>query len=370
MAVEDALSKLGFEDIGDEEMNPLEDPGLEPQNYVDLTGDEAEVEDKEEAGESASGEATEDKPEGDTLDKTFEDLFKEKYGEEYDIVKKDEYSSLKAKAEAERLEDMFEEESLGLLKNVATSGLDWKKIKNIADVQTLDIESLSPLESIAKQLQLESGLTKEEINLELREFKKLEKVDLDVLDEDDLEEHYAKKAKFSRLEREAKKYLGSLKDQDDYKLPVLKDNSQASEEALKAKKAEYEELVNRYESEVSKFVSEKNEIGVELGEDDTFNFKLSEDQKTKVQDLMKNVNNLHTLFMTDNGADYNKMMSFIAGGLYHTDMLKARDNTSSNKGEERAIKSINNVDLGAKDKTSGGSGKKSLLDQVREFHKS
>jgi hypothetical protein len=361
--------KFGLEPVDENDLQELGQPLEEPENVItaeDLeTGQQAE-------GSQESAELG-DKPEegvteGDTISKTFEEMFAEKYGEDFEVVKKEEYSSLKEKAEKERLEDLFNPESLDLLKNVASSGLDWNKIKDIADIQTLDVESLSPLESIAKSLQIKEGLTQEEINLELREFKKLEKVDLEDLDEDEKDEFYAKKARLGRLEREAKKFLDSQKDSEDYKLPSFAKQQQASEEALKQQQDEFEKLKGQYESEVSEFLKEKSSLSLDLGEENKFDFNLTEDQKAEVHKAMNNINSLHTLFITDKGVDYQKMMNFIAGGLFSTDLVKSSYNSATNKGEENAVKNMNNVTLGNKGKSGKSGTEGSLLQQLVQFN--
>lgn len=363
--------KFGLEPVDENDLENIGQPIEEPENVItpedlpsgqqgdntpELEGDKTPTGDEEPAGE------------GDTISKTFEEMFAEKYGEDFEVVKKEDYSSLKEKAERERLEDLFSEDSLNLLKDVASSGLDWNKIKDIAEIQTLDVSSLSPLEAIAKSLQIKEGLTQEEINLELREFKKLDKIDLEDLDEDEKDEFYAKKARLGRLEREAKKFLDSQKDSDSYKLPSFAKQQQASEEALKSQQEELQSLKNRYESEVSEFLQDKSSLSLDLGEENKFDYNLTEDQKSEVHKVMNNINNLHTLFITDKGVDYQKMMNFIAGGLFSTDLVKSSYNSAANKGEENAVKNMNNVTLGSKGKSGKTSNEGSLLQQLVEFN--
>lgn len=366
--------KFGLEPVGEEDIQNLNQPLEEPSDVI--TAEDLDVPqpgsttEEPVSPESTNVEepAVEGNPKGDTISKTFEEMFSEKYGEGYEVVNTEEYSSLKEKAEKERLEDLFTQESLDLLKDVASSGLDWNKLKSIADVQTLDSESLSDIEAIAKSLKIKEGLSQEEINLELREFKRLDKVDLEDMDEDEKEAHYAKLARLKRLGRAAKKELGSLKDSDSYKLPSFAKKQQASEEALKLQQEEYEGLKSQYESEVSEFLKEKSSLSYELGEDNKFDYNFTEDQKAEVHQVMNNINNLHTLFMTDKGVDYQKMMNFIAGGLYSTDLVKSSMNSAASKGEESAVKSMNNVTLGNKGKSVNVSGEAPLLQQLVSFN--
>ena len=107
----------------------VDEPQLEESTEAEEVGNEEQVEDS-----TGVEETVEDQ--GDTI--SFEDTFKEKYGSIEELEEK--IRSLTEKANAPRLEDDFESDSVDMLKKVLSSGFDWNKLKEIAEVKTLDVD--------------------------------------------------------------------------------------------------------------------------------------------------------------------------------------------------------------------------------------
>jgi len=287
----------------------------------------------------------------------------EKYGklEEFD----NHYSSLKTKAEQERYEDKFSEESRGRLDKLLGSDLSWSKIKEIANVQTLDVEKLDGRQAMAKALELDQGLTPDEIKNELFDYDQLNNVDLEELDERELIKHKSDVSKFARLERESKSYLSTLKEDERFSLPELANQEEVSDETLKSQDEERKNAIQAYESDVSSHVSSFNELDIEIGEDKSFKYEISAEDKQEIESRMKGVNNYYTNFMNDGKLDMKSMSETMAKGLLFDKAIKAALESQSNAGEEAAVKKINNTNFNANQSAPSDSGK-SIMQQIAE----
>jgi uncharacterized protein (UPF0335 family) len=257
---------------------------------------------------------------------------------------------LTEKAESPRLEDEFESDSVDMLKKVLSSGFDWNKLKEISEINTLDVDKLSGRQALSKMLEMRDGLSKAEINLKLRDYDRLKEEDVSLMDSDEIMEHEAVLAQYERLQREGRDFLSGVKNDDKYSLPDLK-KSENNQELLDNQKKEYEELKNLYESSVKSSVDEFNEISIVLGEDE-FSFELSDEMKQEVQDVMFNINDYHKNFVGDNGVDFGGMQTVIAKGLYFDEAMKSLLELNTNEGKVEAVKDINNVVDKSKAKSS------------------
>lgn len=316
----------------------VDEPQLEESTEAEEVGNEEQVEDS-----TGVEETVEDQ--GDTI--SFEDTFKEKYGSVEELEEK--IRSLTERADAPRLEDDFESDSVDMLKKVLSSGFDWNKLKEIAEVKTLDVDGLSGRQALSKMLEMKDGLSKAEINLKLREYDRLKEEDVSLMDSDEKLEHEAKLAQYERLQRQGKEFLSSIKGDDKYALPELK-KTENNPELLEKQQKEYEELKNLYESSVVESVNGFNEINVILGEEE-FSFELSDEMKQEVQDVMFNINDYHKNFVGDNGVDFGEMQTVIAKGLYFDEAMRSLLELNTNEGKVEAVKDINNV----VDKSKGAS---------------
>lgn len=316
----------------------VDEPQLEESTEAEEVGNEEQVEDS-----TGVEEAVEDQ--GDTI--SFEDTFKEKYGSIEELEEK--IRSLTERADAPRLEDDFESDSVDMLKKVLSSGFDWNKLKEIAEVKTLDVDGLSGRQALSKMLEMKDGLSKAEINLKLREYDRLKEEDVSLMDSDEKLEHEAKLAQYERLQKQGKEFLSSIKGDDKYALPELK-KTENNPELLEKQQKEYEELKNLYESSVVESVNGFNEINVILGEEE-FSFELSDEMKQEVQDVMFNINDYHKNFVGDNGVDFGEMQTVIAKGLYFDEAMRSLLELNTNEGKVEAVKDINNV----VDKSKGAS---------------
>jgi hypothetical protein len=331
------IIKEGESSVESVRSGEVEETNLEETNVEDSSVENEEV-------QSEGSEAVES--EGDTL--SFEDTFNEKYGSIENL--EDKIRSLTEKAESPRLEDEFESDSVDMLKKVLSSGFDWNKLKEIAEIKTIDVDGLSGRQALSKMLEMKEGLSKAEINLKLRDYDRLKEEDVSLMDSDETLEHEAKLAQYERLQREGRDFLSGVKNDDKYSLPDLK-KSENNQELLDNQKKEYEELKSLYESGVESSVNEFDEISIVLGEDE-FSFELSDEMKQEVQDVMFNINDYHKNFVGDNGVDFGGMQTVIAKGLYFDEAMKSLLELNTNEGKVEAVKDINNVVDKSKAKSS------------------
>lgn len=375
MGLEDFLSSQTGEDIV---LTDSKEESVDKPEVAETEASATEEPTSEEAVDSSEenkAEKTEETEETEKVDSptasSFEEMWAERMGEKYGKLEDfdDHYSSLKAKSEQERYEDKYSEESRDRLDKLLESGTSWEKIKEIANVQTLDVEKLTGRQAMAKALELDQGLTRAEIENELYDYDQLKNVDLDDLDDRELIKHNSDLSKFARLERESKSYLSELKQDKRFSLPELAKKEEVSEETLKAQEKMREDAIRAYETDVSNQVSSLNNLDIKIGEKDVFKYELTKEDKQIVESQMKGVNNYYTNFMNDGKLDMKSMSETLAKGLVFDKAIKAALESQSNAGEEAAVKKINNTNFDAKSTapdTSGMSAMQQIAAKYRD----
>lgn len=368
--IKDFLGKLGGEQFEESQTEPDVESSEEEEEFeerveIDYSAViEEEQEQQEEVAETQEVETETEAP-------TFEQMWQEKYGDKFGSLEDLEatISSLKEKAEQPRIEDDFSKESLELVKKIAASGFDMNKLKSIAEIQTLDVDSMSSLDAIKKQLKMEKGLSPEELKYELRKFERHLAKDIEDLDEEEKDEFYAVQAELNRMGRSAKEYIKSLKDSDDYKIPEL--NSSLNSKELEAQQEEarikfqkeYEEAKSGYEALVNEFVGNKKQIEVSLGELGTIKYTPTAEEQQLIKDAMFGVNQHYKGYQDpEKGVDFEKMYNDYAAISLLPKILTSAIESKANRGTEKAIKEISNVTLG--DKPTSGAPKANAMDAI------
>lgn len=339
MSIENFIKAQGGEVLasGEASREDLEKPVEEiKEEVVEPVEDKLDDEPVVESPEAVEEPVVE--TEGDTI--SFEDQFKEKYGSLEDLDNK--LRSLEEKASAERLEDKYESESIGRLEKVLESGFSWDKIKEIAEIKTLDVETMDGRQALSKMLEMKDGLSKREINAKLYEFDQLQKADTDLMDEGEKIQHDAALAQYERLQNDSKEFLSSVKSDEKYSLPDLKKAPDQTEQLEKQNK-EFEKLKGLYETSVSDSLKDFDSMNIKLGEDNEFTFELNNEQKQQVQEQMFGINNYYNNFVSADGVDFNKMRETVAKGLFFDQMMKSAVESNINKGKVEAVKDINNI---------------------------
>jgi len=301
---------------------------------------------------------------------SFEDQFKERYGSFDDLDNK-----IRSLEERKGLESKFAEEDVTRLEQLLEGGLSWDKIGEIAKIQNLDVDSLNDEQALAKTLELRDGLSKDEINYKLLEFKKLADVDLDLLDDEEKAAHFAKKAEFARLAEVGKGFLSGLKSDEKYTLPELASKQSPEEiaELQRKNQEEFEELQKLYEKGVDSTLSDSSSIKVNLGEGRDFEFELNDEMKQAVRKEMLSINDYHTNFEERDAQGnptavlFDKMFEERAKGVLFDKIIQSVYNSTVNDGTVEAVKDINNVTT--KDKTTRNGAKPSVMDQIVKGYK-
>tara|TARA_R110001592_G_scaffold1340_4_gene7946 strand:- start:595 stop:1680 length:1086 start_codon:yes stop_codon:yes gene_type:complete len=330
MKIEDFIKAKGGEvissgDTNREELDNQEKPEVQEESKVE---EESEV--KEEEPEVIT--------DGDTI--SLEDQLKEKYGSLEGLEEK--LRSLEEKANAERLEDKYESKSIDRLSKVLESGFSWDKIKEIAEIKTLDVENMDGRQALSKMLEMKDGLSKREINAKLYEFDQLQKEDTEFMDEGEVIKHEAALAQYERLQNDSKEFLNSVKEDEKYSLPELK-SAPDQKELIEKQNKEFEDLKKMYESSVDDSLKSFDSMNITLGEDNEFTFELNDEQKQQVQKQMYGINEYYNNFASADGVDYKKMQETIAKGLFFDQMMKSAVESNINKGKVDAVKDINNI---------------------------
>ena len=182
MGLEDFLSSQTGEDIV---LTDSKEESVDKPEVAETEASATEEPTSEEAVDSSEENKAEETEETEKVDSptapSFEEMWAERMGEKYGKLEDfdDHYSSLKTKSEQERYEDKYSEESRDRLDKLLESGTSWEKIKEIANVQTLDVEKLTGRQAMAKALELDQGLTRAEIENELYDYDQLKNVDLE-----------------------------------------------------------------------------------------------------------------------------------------------------------------------------------------------
>lgn len=354
MGLEDFLSSQTGEEVV---LSDSKEENVDTPEVAETEGSVTEEPASEEAVDSSEEKKTEDTEKVDSTP-SFEEMWAERMGDKYGKFEDfdDHYSSLKTKSEQERYEDKYSEESRDRLDKLLESETSWDRIKEIASVQTLDVEKLNGRQAMAKALELDQGLTRAEIENELYDYDQLKDVDLDDLDDRELIKHNSDLSKFARLERESKSYLSELKQDKRFSLPELTKKEEVSEETLKAQDKVREDAIQAYETDVSSQVSSLNNLDIKIGENDVFKYELTSEDKQTVESQMKGVNSYYTNFMNDGKLDMKSMSETLAKGLVFDKAIKAALESQSNAGEEAAVKKINNTNFDAKSTAPDTSG--------------
>jgi len=157
-----------FKERGLERVSSNDQPEVEKE--VAETPEPQEVKDEavEEKPEAEAPEVEKEVEKSEEAVVSFEETFKEKYGSEEDLDNK--LRSLTEEIEKKTgLESKFDEEGLSRLEKILEGGLSWDKIGEIAKIQTLNVESLTDEQALAKSLELKDGLSADEIKYKLYE---------------------------------------------------------------------------------------------------------------------------------------------------------------------------------------------------------
>jgi len=267
------------------------------------------------------------------------DQFKEKYADlgvesVDDLVAK--YNELKeSKPE---LPEGYEKLS-SLLSN---GEVDWNKIKEIAEVKTMDVDNMAEKEILKKYYESQN-LTPKEIELNLRDYDKLKSKDKEDLYDDELDNYEREEARLERTLRDAKKELSSLKDKEEYDLPTISNTNNSKE--LEEQQAQLEKLKKEWEGKVQEEISDFNKMSFNLDKDTTYDFDIDQDVKSSIQTVMSDIGKFYDDYVQDGNVNFKAMQQDLFMAKNWKSVVKSLIAQSTNKGKEEVVKEINNVDF-------------------------
>jgi hypothetical protein len=229
---------------------------------------------------------------------SFEDMFKEKFGIDYNDELVD-----KVKAPNQSLE--FADERIAKINELVSSGV---KLENVIAAQGMNPESLSNEEAIRRQLEIEEpGITDAEIRTELAKYKSN--------DELEPEEVELKNRLLSRDGRKAIKFLEDMKAKNLLpEAPTEKPNNEEadkiSSELEKYREAETSQnafnestkkLTTQWNDSITKDLTEYKSESFELEGDTSIEYEVSEEVSKKLEEAMQKNTALAHAFVTDDG---------------------------------------------------------------------
>jgi hypothetical protein len=319
---------------------------------------------------TAAAQSPEPTPDPVAASVDFDSLFKEKVGgksfDEYSAYVKE----LEAKASAQKFEDKFNPDDINRLEAILQNGLDVNALKKIVDVQTMNLESLSAKDALARKLALVDGMDADEIKYELSLFDS--GYDADELDSLSEQEKIKMKGMQARLEREgrkAKEELNKLK--ETHKLPEYK---KVDQEALEQQRQlQLQEFTNQWKSAVDNSLQDYKEEVFDLGKGKKFSFAVNDESKRKAAESMNDVVNFHKRYETDGGKgyDWNKFRreQFILNNL--DEVMKAVSQQVSSESAEKVVKEIKNVDFSSSPaQANAGKARPSINEQLAAMSRS
>lgn len=271
------------------------------------------------------------------------------------------YNSLdEVLAELENLKSKkpsISEEDLSKVASLLKDGeIDWNKIKDIAEIRTMDVDSISERDIYIKGLRIE-GYTNEEINDELKVFDSVFNFD----EEDALDnELLSNKRDKSRFRREIKKYkesLSSLKNKDEYNLPKLDlSNLNGEEKASQEEVIRQQELIaENWKKQVESKVGDFKEVVFDLDKDKKYNFKVTDEDLSFIQDSISDTSNLYKPYIDEEkkSFDFKAMRQDLFMARNWKTVVSALIKQNANNKAEEVLKDLNNPNFEGSSKSSG-----------------
>lgn len=282
-------------EVKDDVINDGESRPAFLDNIVEEKKEEVKEEIKEEILTEKKVEDVSDKDSGDSGVDTFD--FSNEVNESKEVQKKDEvvnfdinekfkelypdlgvedvaqliseYKELKERKPI--LEDSELEKVAGLL---VDGEVDWYKIKQIADIKTMDVSKLDDRTVFVNGLKQE-GYSDEDIADELEIFDATFNFDEELADSREILENKRLKSSLKRKLKDYRDNISKLKDDAQFDLPKinLKPDTKSNEEALEKQK----EMVAKWNNVVKSNVSDFKEVVFTLDKDKKYNFKVAEE---------------------------------------------------------------------------------------------
>ena len=234
--------------------------------------------------------------------------------------------------------------------------IDWNKIKEMADIRTMDVDSISERDTYIKGLRIE-GYTNEEINDELKIFDSVFNFDEEDAMDNELLSNKREKSKFRREIKRYKDSLTSLKGKEEYNLPKVDLSSlNGKEKAHQEEVMKQQELIaENWKKQVESKVGDFKEVVFDLDKDKKYNFKVTDEDLSFIQDSISDTSNLYKPYIDEEkkSFDFKAMRQDLFMARNWKTVVSALIKQNANNKAEEVLKDLNNPNFEGSSKSGG-----------------
>ena len=234
--------------------------------------------------------------------------------------------------------------------------IDWNKIKEMADIRTMDVDSISERDTYIKGLRIE-GYTNEEINDELKIFDSVFNFDEEDAMDNELLSNKREKSKFRREIKRYKDSLTSLKGKEEYNLPKVDLSSlSGKEKAHQEEVMKQQELIaENWKKQVESKVGDFKEVVFDLDKDKKYNFKVTDEDLSFIQDSISDTSNLYKPYIDEEkkSFDFKAMRQDLFMARNWKTVVSALIKQNANNKAEEVLKDLNNPNFEGSSKSGG-----------------
>ena len=262
-----------------------------------------------------------------------------------------EYKSLKEK------KPLLSEEELSKVASLLTDGdLDWNKIKQIAEVKTLDVNALNDRDVFVSGLKRE-GLTDKEIQIELEMYDSAMNFDEEDADKREILENNRYKSSLRNKIKEYRNELSTLKNDAQFDLPKL-DLTGVDKEAkakMEQQALQQKEMIEKWNTAVKNNLNDFKEIAFNLDKDKKYNFKVNDEDLQFVEKSITDSAEIYKRYADkeNNSFDFKSMRQDLFMMKNWKTVVKTLIQQNANYKAEEIIKEISNVDFDGSQKSGG-----------------
>lgn len=238
--------------------------------------------------------------------------------------------------------------------------IDWNKIKQIADIKTMDVSKLDDRTVFVNGLKGE-GYSDDDITEELEIFDATFGFDEELADSREILDNKRLKSSLKKKLKEYRDNISKLKDDAQFDLPKinLKPDTKSNEEELEKQR----EMVAKWNNVVKSNVSDFKEVVFSLDKDKKYNFKVAEED---VEFLEKSITDSAELYKRyqdkeNNTFDFKSMRQDLFMMKNWKTVVKTLIQQNANNKAEEVIKDISNISFDGSQR-GGGEKVKSPID--------
>jgi len=238
--------------------------------------------------------------------------------------------------------------------------IDWNKIKQIADIKTMDVSKLDDRTVFVNGLKQE-GYSEDDIVDELEIFDATFGFDEELADSREILENKRLKSSLKRKLKDYRDNISKLKDDTQFDLPKinLKPDTKSNEEELEKQK----EMVAKWNNVVKSNVSDFKEVVFSLDKDKKYNFKVADEDIDFLEKSITDSAELYKRYQDkeNNTFDFKSMRQDLFMMKNWKTVVKTLIQQNANNKAEEVIKDISNINFDGSQK-GGGEKVKSPID--------